>query len=518
MAFQRYGVIVSLMAALLAWRWHMRRQTNKAERSFALAHGCQPLRPWKAEQPLGLDMLAKAFKYSGQMRILQFFLEVVETSGTTFEQNLLGARSVDTIDPRNIEAVLSTNFDDYSLGLRAPTFRPLLGSGIFTQDGLAWKHSRQLLRPQFASNRSKNFEYIQKCVQDLIAAIPRDGVVDLQPLCFKLTFDTTMFLLFGSSVSDAGWGQVSGQESDFAKAFNTAQDYLAHRGRLGPFYWALNNRKFREACRTCHQFIDEAVVKALQTSAQRKMTREQQGDCAEDEDYVFVEALLQQTTDQQVIRDQCLNVLLAGRDTTGCCLQWTFWLLARHQNVLGRLRREIEQVLGLGADAPPPKREDLTRMPYLNLVIKEVLRLYPSVPVNSREAVRLTTLPVGGGPDGTSPVLVRPGEGVGYCVYAMHRRKDIYGDDADKFRPERWEDDSLKDIGWAYLPFNGGPRRCLGQEFALLEVTYAVARIVQAFPWIEVPPGSQDVEVGMEKQTLTLVVASAEGCVVSMKS
>ena len=100
----------------------------------------------------------------------------------------------------------------------------------------------------------------------------------------------------------------------------------------------------------------------------------------------------------------------------------------------------------------------------MNLVIKEVLRLYPSVPVNTREATRLTTLPVGGGPDGTSPIVVRPGEGVGYCVYAMHRRKDIYDEDADDFRLERWEGDALKDVGWGYLPFNAGPRLCLGRK------------------------------------------------------
>lgn len=96
-----------------------------------------------------------------------------------------------------------------------------------------------------------------------------------------------------------------------------------------------------------------------------------------------------------------------------------------------------------------------------------MLRLYPSVPVNSREVVRTTILPVGGGPDGKAPLLVQPGEAVGYCVYAMHRRKDIYGEDAEEFRPERWEDGGLKDVGWAYLPFNGGPRLCLGREYFL---------------------------------------------------
>ena len=428
------------------------------------------MRPWNAKWPLGLDLLVKAFRHAREMQVLQFFLDVVEGSGTTFEQNLLGARGVDTIDPKNIEAVLSTNFSDYSLGLRAPTFRPLLGSGIFTQDGAAWKHSRQLLRPQFASNRSQNFEQIKKCVENLIAAVPEDddGVVDLQPLCFRLTFDTTMFLLFGSSVDAADWGHVTGQESDFAKAFNVAQEYLAHRGRLGPFYWLLGGKALRDACSTCHRFVDAAVSKALEAHEARHPTTARADEEAKDDEhdsYAFVESLLQQTTDLQVIRDQCLNVLLAGRDTTGCCLQWTFRLLARHEQVLDKLRREIEQISGLGMSASPPTREQLRRMPYLGLVLKEVLRLYPSVPVNSREAVKLTTLPVGGGPDGKSPVLVRPGEGVGYSVYAMHRRKDIYGEDADQFRPERWEGDALKDVGWAYLPFNGGPRLCLGRKF-----------------------------------------------------
>lgn len=100
-----------------------------------------------------------------------------------------------------------------------------------------------------------------------------------------------------------------------------------------------------------------------------------------------------------------------------------------------------------------------------------VLRLYPSVPINSRTANRTTTLPVGGGPDGKSPILIRKGEAVGYCPYVMHRRKDIFGPDANQFRPERWLDDGgrlFATVGFGYLPFNAGPRICLGRKLIAL--------------------------------------------------
>jgi cytochrome P450 len=98
------------------------------------------------------------------------------------------------------------------------------------------------------------------------------------------------------------------------------------------------------------------------------------------------------------------------------------------------------------------------------------LRLYPSVPVNQRTAVKTTILPTGGGADQKSPVLVRKGESLAYSVYSLHRRADFYGDDAEEFRPERWDEDiglyrdeTTKKYG--YLPFNGGPRICLGSRY-----------------------------------------------------
>ena len=108
----------------------------------------------------------------------------------------------------------------------------------------------------------------------------------------------------------------------------------------------------------------------------------------------------------------------------------------------------------------------------LSLTIPSALRLYPQIPVNVRVAVKTTTLPSGGGPDGTAPVLIRKGMGVGTSTYHMHRRKDLYGPDAEEFRPERWEENELDQIGWGFLPFHGGPRLCLGRKCLLVQVFF----------------------------------------------
>lgn len=242
---------------------------------------------------------------------------------------------MNTIEPANLEAMLSKQFEgmpniyltknllltqsqDFDLGLRTKHFDPLMGSGIFTQNGAAWKHSRELLRPQFASNRYQNFEEVKNCVESLIDQIPAGSVVDLQPLFFRLTFDTTTFLLFGETLSSLKSNEVAGQESEFAAAFNLGQDYLSHRGRLGQFYWLLNPPAFRTACQTTHAFIDAAVQRALDAP---KVADQQNG--GHNKRYVFVDALIERTRDKKALRDQCLNVLLAGRDTTACCLTWT---------------------------------------------------------------------------------------------------------------------------------------------------------------------------------------------------
>jgi cytochrome P450 len=144
------------------------------------------------------------------------------------------------------------------------------------------------------------------------------------------------------------------------------------------------------------------------------------------------------------------------------------------------------------------------------------LRLYPPVPLNNRTAKRTTILPVGGGDEGLDPILVRKGELVVFSQYVNSRVKSIYGQDAHDFRPDRWESGELRNIGWAYFPFNGGPRRCLGEDFALMEISYTIVRLIQATTSIRLPEDEDVGVIGAEKQRLTLVLAPAEGCRVSL--
>ena len=207
---------------------------------------------------------------------------------------------------------------EFSLGARSDNFRSLLGHGIFTQDGAAWKTSRELLRPQFMQTRSKSFRYIQEEIERFISALEittSTSRIDLQPRFFRLTLDTTMAILFGKPLRDFTTEGID--ETDFAAAFDRAQRQLARRGRLGDFYWLLGGGEFKSSCRKVHKFVDDVVTRAIKEDESRSSSS------TTPQRYVFLDALISMTQDPVVLRDQCINVLLAGRDTTACLLSWT---------------------------------------------------------------------------------------------------------------------------------------------------------------------------------------------------
>ncbi|MCJ1248128.1 hypothetical protein MMC30_005343 [Trapelia coarctata] len=297
-------------------------QRNKQfEAELVSRHNCKdPIRLYY-KWPLALDLLVEAFTADQAGAILGFFLSIIERTGTTFEQVLLGTRGIDTIDPKNLEAVLSTQFDEFGLGARSDNFRALLGHGIFTQDGAPWRSSRDLLKPQFMETRSKAFTDIQEEVERFIVKVRASStaLVDLQPLFFRLTLDTTMAVLFGRSL-DSSEVRDRGDETAFAKAFDYAQHQLARRGRLGDLYWLINGKEFRRSCKAVHSFVDNIVAEALEE------TKSEVSGKGSPERYVFLKALISKTRDPIVLRDQLVNVLLAGRDTTACLLSWTLYV------------------------------------------------------------------------------------------------------------------------------------------------------------------------------------------------
>jgi len=387
------------------------------------------------------------------------------------------------------------------------------------------QHARALLRPQFARDQVSDLRLEEVHVQNLLRVLPTEtsgwtAKVDLQPLFFNLTLDSGTEFLFGQTVNSQLGGLPhqhilptepgkDGRRLDwsaFGEDWDHATMTLGTRGRLREAYWVYSPKSFHQSCKRIHEFADYCVNLALSDGPSARKEKDTSS-APERDKYIFLEELVAQTRDPIELRSQLLNILLAGRDTTAGLLGWTFYMLVRHPNIYAKLRSIILDQFGTYSRPRNLTFANLKSCTYLQNVLKEILRLYPSVPINSRRCVRDTTLPRGGGPDGNSPIYVREGQEINYLVHVMHHRKDIWGEDAEEFKPERWQG---KRVGWEYLPFNGGPRICLGQQFALTEAGYVVTRLMQKF----------DRMMNEDQRDITRhilsVTTSTDGCWVSL--
>ncbi|KAK9234456.1 cytochrome P450 [Lipomyces kononenkoae] len=488
-------VIVTLI--LLCCAVVQKLESKRIEGHFAAKSGAVRL-SIKNKGVFGLRRFLSLSRSLREHRIVEYMARDFEKFGNTFSTKVFGQLSHWTIEPENIKAILATKFHDFGLGTRYDAFLPFLGEGIFTLDNQGWAHSRAMLRPQFRRQQVSDVAMLEPHVRNLMSCLApgRTESCDIQELFYRMTLDSATEFLFGESVQslrrtpesrnherDNIFVDVSeaGKRS-FTDAFNYCQEVLAIRAILRSFCWLHNPKDFHNTAAVAHNFVDYYVNKALEAyhcgpAKVEEMTAGR---------YVFLYSLVQETQDPRVLRDQLLNILLAGRDTTAALLSWTLYLLASHPRVFEKLRREIIEKFGDNANSEGKEKisfESLKSTLYLRYVLSEVLRLYPPVPLNYRCAVQDTVLPVGGGLDGKLPVLVRKGDTVAYSVYVMHRRKDLYGEDADEFRPERWSEG--KSWSWEYLPFNGGQRICLGQQYALTEAGYTIVRLLQEFDTLE---------------------------------
>jgi cytochrome P450 len=424
--------------------------------------------------------------------------------GPTVNLRFLWEDLIVTTEPQHIKTILATDFDNYVKGAK---FREaadsVLGTGVFNSDGEIWKLHRTMTRPFFTQDRISHFEIFDRHADHAIALAKerfRAGLaVDFQDLISRFTLDSASEFLFGHCIDSLSAGlpyphnatestnaiQEDNTATAFSYAFSQAQQEINRRVSTGQT-WPLNEilaDRTAQHMKVVNAFLDPILKDALEKrSTAVEFDKNEFAD-----DQTLVDHLVNLTSDFKIIKDETLNILLAGRDTTASTLTSAIYLLAMHPEFLTRLREEILSKVGLSRR---PTYDDIKEMKYLRAVLNETLRLFPAVPFDVRENIRDTTW-ISPEP-GKKPLFIPKGTMLYYSVFLMHRRTDLWGPDALEFDPGRWLDERVKKYlipnPYIFLPFNAGPRICLGQQFAYNEMSFMVIRLMQNFFAITLSP------------------------------
>jgi cytochrome P450 len=271
-----------------------------------------------------------------------------------------------------------------------------------------------MLRPQFMREQIADLALFETHVQALFEAlqilVDRNGwtsTIDAQPFLERFTMDIATEFLFGESVHSQGDDNsetttlfTRKEMMTFVETFFAAEKTTAESMIYGDLYWLKQGSKFKEQCKAVHEFVDTYVQRRLRDGSEKRLNSGK---------YVVLDALVADVKDLRDLRHQLLNILLAGSDTISGTLGFLLASLAQYPHIFKKLRNIIIEEFGTYNQSKPITLSGLKNCSYLQWCMNEVLRVYPIVPVNLREAVRDTTLPVGGGPDGNSPVFIPKG-------------------------------------------------------------------------------------------------------------
>ncbi|KAF7373934.1 hypothetical protein MSAN_00605800 [Mycena sanguinolenta] len=392
-----------------------------------------------------------------------------------------------TTEPEYIKAILATEFDNYWKGPAATRLgQSLLGFGVFNTDDEMWKFHRTMSRPFFNRERISDFDIFDRHTNGTLSHMKRrlaEGhAIDFQDCVARFTLDSATDFLFGKSVDSISAGLPYPESASFlnsadflnhpsntyVKAFNQGQLLMLERAAFVT-RWPLAEF-WKDRVKPHRQITDAYIEPILNVALEKKKSGQQD--------------------DKEVIRDSIFNILLAGRDTTAATLTFAVYMLAEHPDIADRLRKEILDVVG---SSRMPTYDDLRIMKYLRAFINETLRLYPPVPFDSRTSKKATVWPPS--KPGDKPLYIPPKTRIRYCVFLMHRRTDLWGPDALTFDPDRFLDERVRKYltpnPFIFLPFNAGPRICLGQQFAYHEASFFLVRLLQTFSSFSLAPDAQ---------------------------
>ncbi|EIM84245.1 cytochrome P450 [Stereum hirsutum FP-91666 SS1] len=271
----------------------------------------------------------------------------------------------------------------------------------------------------------------------------------------------------------------------FTEAFEEVAVIITRRGAQGTT-WPLTeffHDKTQESIDVIFDWLDPLVRNAL-----RRKTASSGSDAT---DGVFLDFLASSTDDVEHIRYELVTYLIASRDTTSSLITFTLYLLSMNEDILGRLRAEIDDHIG---SSELPTYASIKALKYLRAVLNETLRLFPSAPLITRMSKGIPLVI----PTASDKALyLPPSTQVMTLSLLLQRRHDLWGANADEFKPDRWLDDENTNIlnsnMFIYCPFSHGPRACIGQDFAINEASYFLVRALQRFKTFHLSPQSQPV-------------------------
>ena len=363
--------------------------------------------------------------------------------------------------PDLIDAVLVRNYQNFLKDRVIQKSRWFFGQGLLTNEGESWLRQRRLSQPAFHRERVATYGRIMTDYTQQMLAEWREGEVrDLHAEMMRLTLQVVVRCLF--NVESVETRHISTAMNILMRNSTGLRLLLPPIARYAPTPAMF---EFRRAVRR----LDETVYGIIES---KRREERDAGDLlstlmqARDEDG-------SRMSDKQ-LRDEVLTFLLAGHETTALALSWTWWLLGQHPEVEERMHAELERVLA----GRPPAAADLQALNYTERVVKESMRLYPPAWGVARTVISDFELRGYRIPAGANVVMSQ---------WVMHRDA-IYFPGPEKFDPDRWLTDSAQKLPrFAYFPFGGGPRQCIGAAFAMMEATLILATMAQQFRFHVVP-------------------------------
>ncbi|KAL6808134.1 cytochrome P450 [Trichoderma camerunense] len=314
--------------------------------------------------------------------------------------------------------------------------------------------------------RSNDLEITEMHVQNLFQHFNTSQAIEVYDLIDRFQLDVTTEVYLGESASSLATNkQPFRQAMDTLFTINTTRILFGKLSLLFPDTWIAP-----KVIENLHSYTRGLYKRALARDFSKKSP----------EDYNLLDDLIMQNNDYEV-----WSVMLGGKDPSSILITWSIFEMGRHPRIMKKMKAEVERICGNKS----PTASQLKELTYVRHVINETFRMYHPH----------TTLPTGGGPTGKEPLAVPKGTSVMYSTVGMQRRKDIYGEDAHVFRPERWEENTPN--RWHFLPYNHGVRICMGRNFGQQQLEYILPRICQDYAEIGIPSDQPKQQIRVELNT-----------------